>query len=278
MRKKNSPDFAISKSRSRAWKYHWGFKRWEHYQEEGGWTEWVGLVAFQVAKPPESCKKSVMRDLWEESLPCKAAWAWFRIWRSRKGRRRRLDRGNRRRVGSIRLGGWRWKTLIFFCYLCRWDSSAWRREDWVNREVGEHGAVVLGGELLLLAVRSLAQLLAILLVLPVRSLQLEHLQDARGRMQPSVIVAPRLNLVKKLTCGFERWLIPEAGRAPLFLPRASWVWTLLRCSGPWQRPQCPWSGPRESWQSWGWKLPASRQPSRSSRASRSQESARWDEF
>ena len=56
MRKKNSPDFAISKSRSWAWKYHWGFKRWEHYQEEGGGTEWVGLVAFQVAKPPESCK------------------------------------------------------------------------------------------------------------------------------------------------------------------------------------------------------------------------------
>ena len=29
MRKKNPPDFAISESRSGAWKYHWGFKRWD---------------------------------------------------------------------------------------------------------------------------------------------------------------------------------------------------------------------------------------------------------
>ena len=57
--------------------------------------------------------------------------------------------------------------------------------------------VLLWRELLLLRVRPLAQLLPILLVLPVRALQLEHLQDARGRVQSRVVVAPRLHLCKK---------------------------------------------------------------------------------
>ena len=66
-----------------------------------------------------------------------------------------------------------------------------------HKNTNDGGDDLLGRELLLLRVRPLAQLLPILLVLPVRALQLEHLQDARRRVQSRVVVAPRLDLCKK---------------------------------------------------------------------------------
>ena len=65
---------------------------------------------------------------------------------------------------------------------------------WKSQNTNDGGDDLLGRELLLPGVRSLAQLLPILLVLPVRALQLEHLQDAGRCVQPRVVVAPGLNL------------------------------------------------------------------------------------
>ena len=66
-----------------------------------------------------------------------------------------------------------------------------------HKNTNDGGDDLLRRELLLLRVRPLAQLLPILLVLPVRALQLEHLQDAGRRVQSRVVVAPRLHLCKK---------------------------------------------------------------------------------
>ena len=68
----------------------------------------------------------------------------------------------------------------------------------IEKLTNDGGDDLLWRELLLLRVRPLAQLLPILLVLPVRALQLEHLQDAGRRVQSRVVVAPRLNLCKNI--------------------------------------------------------------------------------
>ena len=89
-----------------------------------------------------------------------------------------------------------------------------------HKNTNDGGDVLLGRELLLLRVRPLAQLLPILLVLPVRALQLEHLQDAGSCMQSCVVVAPSLDLRRKLNyiCGFGGFFTWSRKGTPLSPP------------------------------------------------------------